>query len=108
MRITRSRWWGTAAALVVIFAIGGIAGSTRGRRNGGRYCRWSGPRPRLRLSGAPSAALTSGDIPEHSRKSAPDRPESVLCDRSAVDAESWDWSLRIFDHVDVHASDFSE
>jgi len=26
MRITRSRWWGTAAALVVIFAIGGIAG----------------------------------------------------------------------------------
>ncbi len=22
--------------------------------------------------------------------------------------ESWDWSLRIFDHVDVHASDFSE
>jgi catechol 2,3-dioxygenase-like lactoylglutathione lyase family enzyme len=25
-----------------------------------------------------------------------------------VDAESWDWSLRIFDHVDVRASDFSE
>jgi catechol 2,3-dioxygenase-like lactoylglutathione lyase family enzyme len=32
----------------------------------------------------------------------------LLCDRSAVDAESWDWSLRIFDHVDVHASDFAE
>jgi hypothetical protein len=25
-----------------------------------------------------------------------------------VDADTWDWSLRIFDHVDVHASDFSE
>jgi catechol 2,3-dioxygenase-like lactoylglutathione lyase family enzyme len=24
----------------------------------------------------------------------------------SVDAESWDWSLRVFDHVDVHASDF--
>jgi hypothetical protein len=22
--------------------------------------------------------------------------------------EEWDWSLRVFDHVDVHASDFSE
>jgi hypothetical protein len=22
--------------------------------------------------------------------------------------ESWDWSLRIFDHVDVHASDYAE
>ena len=22
--------------------------------------------------------------------------------------ENWDWSLRVFDHVDVHASDFSE
>jgi catechol 2,3-dioxygenase-like lactoylglutathione lyase family enzyme len=25
-----------------------------------------------------------------------------------VNAESWDWSLRIFDHVDVHASDYAE
>jgi catechol 2,3-dioxygenase-like lactoylglutathione lyase family enzyme len=25
-----------------------------------------------------------------------------------VDAASWDWSLRIFDHVEVHASDFAE
>ena len=25
-----------------------------------------------------------------------------------MDAESWGWSLRIFDHVEVHASDFSE
>jgi catechol 2,3-dioxygenase-like lactoylglutathione lyase family enzyme len=25
-----------------------------------------------------------------------------------MDAESWDWTLRIFDHVDVHASDFAE
>ena len=25
-----------------------------------------------------------------------------------MDAESWDWSLRVFDHVDVHASDFRE
>ena len=25
-----------------------------------------------------------------------------------MDAESWDWSLRIFDHVEVHASDFPE
>jgi catechol 2,3-dioxygenase-like lactoylglutathione lyase family enzyme len=25
-----------------------------------------------------------------------------------VDPESWDWSLRVFDHVDVHASDFAE
>lgn len=32
----------------------------------------------------------------------------MLCDRSGVDAGSWDWSLRIFDHIDVHASDFSE
>ena len=32
----------------------------------------------------------------------------MLCDRSAVDAASWDWSLRIFDHVEVHASNFSE
>ena len=31
-----------------------------------------------------------------------------MCDRSEVDAESWDWSLRIFDHVEIHASDFSE
>ena len=23
-------------------------------------------------------------------------------------AESWDWSLRVFDHVDVHASDYRE
>jgi hypothetical protein len=22
--------------------------------------------------------------------------------------ETWDWSLRIFDHVDVHASDYPE
>ena len=22
--------------------------------------------------------------------------------------ESWDWSLRVFDHVDVHASDYAE
>jgi len=36
------------------------------------------------------------------------QPESAMCDRWAVDAESWDWSLRIFDHVEVHASDFSE
>jgi catechol 2,3-dioxygenase-like lactoylglutathione lyase family enzyme len=25
-----------------------------------------------------------------------------------VSVESWDWSLRIFDHVDVHASDYAE
>jgi catechol 2,3-dioxygenase-like lactoylglutathione lyase family enzyme len=25
-----------------------------------------------------------------------------------VSAESWDWSLRVFDHVDVHASDYAE
>jgi catechol 2,3-dioxygenase-like lactoylglutathione lyase family enzyme len=25
-----------------------------------------------------------------------------------VRAESWDWSLRVFDHVDVHASDYEE
>ena len=25
-----------------------------------------------------------------------------------MDAESWDWSLRIFDHVEVHASDYAE
>ncbi|HZT93673.1 MAG TPA: VOC family protein [Gaiellaceae bacterium] len=25
-----------------------------------------------------------------------------------MDVESWDWSTRIFDHVDVHASDFPE
>jgi hypothetical protein len=25
-----------------------------------------------------------------------------------VDAESWDWSLRVFDHVDVHARQFRE
>jgi catechol 2,3-dioxygenase-like lactoylglutathione lyase family enzyme len=25
-----------------------------------------------------------------------------------VDAESWDWSLRIFDHLDLHASNFRE
>jgi catechol 2,3-dioxygenase-like lactoylglutathione lyase family enzyme len=25
-----------------------------------------------------------------------------------VSVESWDWSLRIFDHVDVHASDYPE
>jgi hypothetical protein len=25
-----------------------------------------------------------------------------------MSAESWDWSLRVFDHVDVHASDYAE
>jgi hypothetical protein len=25
-----------------------------------------------------------------------------------VSAETWDWSLRVFDHVDVHASDYAE
>ncbi|HEY3051195.1 MAG TPA: VOC family protein [Gaiellaceae bacterium] len=25
-----------------------------------------------------------------------------------MSVESWDWSLRIFDHVDVHASDYPE
>jgi len=25
-----------------------------------------------------------------------------------VSVESWDWSLRVFDHVDVHASDYTE
>ncbi|MFL5959644.1 MAG: VOC family protein [Gaiellaceae bacterium] len=25
-----------------------------------------------------------------------------------MSAEGWDWSLRVFDHVDVHASDFRE
>ena len=25
-----------------------------------------------------------------------------------MDAESWDWSLRVFDHVDVFATDFRE
>jgi catechol 2,3-dioxygenase-like lactoylglutathione lyase family enzyme len=25
-----------------------------------------------------------------------------------VSAETWDWSLRLFDHVDVHASDYRE
>ena len=25
-----------------------------------------------------------------------------------MDAASWDWSLRVFDHLDVHASDFAE
>jgi catechol 2,3-dioxygenase-like lactoylglutathione lyase family enzyme len=25
-----------------------------------------------------------------------------------VSVESWDWSLRIFDHVEVHASDYAE
>ena len=25
-----------------------------------------------------------------------------------MDAESWDWSLRVFDHVDMHAGDFAE
>jgi catechol 2,3-dioxygenase-like lactoylglutathione lyase family enzyme len=25
-----------------------------------------------------------------------------------MSAESWDWSLRVFDHVDVHASDYPE
>ena len=25
-----------------------------------------------------------------------------------MDAKSWDWTLRVFDHVDVHASDFGE
>ena len=24
-----------------------------------------------------------------------------------MDVESWDWSLRVFDHVDMHASDFA-
>jgi catechol 2,3-dioxygenase-like lactoylglutathione lyase family enzyme len=26
----------------------------------------------------------------------------------AGDAESWDWSRRVFDHLDVHASDYAE
>jgi catechol 2,3-dioxygenase-like lactoylglutathione lyase family enzyme len=25
-----------------------------------------------------------------------------------VSAENWDWSLRVFDHVDVHAGDYAE
>ena len=25
-----------------------------------------------------------------------------------MSVESWDWSLRVFDHVDVHASDYAE
>jgi catechol 2,3-dioxygenase-like lactoylglutathione lyase family enzyme len=25
-----------------------------------------------------------------------------------MSAESWDWSLRVFDHVEVHASDYAE
>jgi catechol 2,3-dioxygenase-like lactoylglutathione lyase family enzyme len=25
-----------------------------------------------------------------------------------VSADAWDWSLRVFDHVDVHASDYAE
>ena len=25
-----------------------------------------------------------------------------------MSVESWDWSVRIFDHVDVHASDYAE
>ena len=25
-----------------------------------------------------------------------------------MSAESWDWSLRVFDHVEVHASDYDE
>jgi catechol 2,3-dioxygenase-like lactoylglutathione lyase family enzyme len=25
-----------------------------------------------------------------------------------VSAENWDWSFRVFDHVDVHAGDFAE
>jgi catechol 2,3-dioxygenase-like lactoylglutathione lyase family enzyme len=28
--------------------------------------------------------------------------------RSGVSVESWDWSLRIFDHVEVHSSDYAE
>jgi catechol 2,3-dioxygenase-like lactoylglutathione lyase family enzyme len=27
---------------------------------------------------------------------------------AAVSAEDWDWSRRVFDHVDVHASDYEE
>jgi catechol 2,3-dioxygenase-like lactoylglutathione lyase family enzyme len=26
----------------------------------------------------------------------------------AVSAEAWDWSLRVFDHVDLHASDYEQ
>jgi hypothetical protein len=25
-----------------------------------------------------------------------------------MSAEAWDWSLRVFDHGDVHASDYGE
>jgi catechol 2,3-dioxygenase-like lactoylglutathione lyase family enzyme len=25
-----------------------------------------------------------------------------------VSVDSWDWSLRVFDHVDIHASDYAE
>jgi hypothetical protein len=25
-----------------------------------------------------------------------------------MSAEAWDWSLRVFDHVEVHASDYGE
>ncbi len=28
--------------------------------------------------------------------------------RASMSVESWDWSLRIFDHVEVHASDYAE
>jgi catechol 2,3-dioxygenase-like lactoylglutathione lyase family enzyme len=53
------------------------------------------------------ARIGSGDIREHSgiRQLLPRVAGAIVRD---VSVEEWDWSLRVFDHVQVHASDYRE